>query len=311
MKHAVYDENKNIVKPVFQLGFKDVTTKNNETIHANLVALVRDDVKVTFIIEDRVLKIVYGTDNNIDNLQAIARKFGLVGDNVEVVYKTDIYKNMTERAFGKIPEQIVIGNVVLFSPSSGFRTPVPVADITKKAWIVDEWPVAALYQTMFCQVIEKNLNYYIATPIKADGTVLTLTQLDTYLNECSQQEDAMVYDSENNNILFGITDNEDEANILITLLNEFEDHIMSSSIPTSGAGKVYHDSLIEYTMDHQGDSKITIQKLCSAVGISSSNAVQVVNTVYPIFNCNNLNVAYGRFLKMLYHELWVIIPRGK
>ena len=299
MKHAVYDENNNIVRPAFQIGYRD---------NGNLVYLIRNDINMSFDKDNDSLVMKYGTDNNISDIQNISRKYGFTDASVEINNKSDIYNNMTGRVLKPSPEEIAIGNVVLFSPSVGFRKPILTQAIkdADESWNIEQWPIECGYTTTFCQIINIENNYAIVTPIKSDKTIATRSDLLSYISTCFEQTDAMEYDRGHENVIFGISDDENEAKTVICLINEWEDNLQSSSIPTVGTGKLLYDEIIKSAMENQDRN---IESICEQVGIDNANVIQMVNLIYPLFNCDNTDVAWGRLIKLLYHELWTIVPR--
>lgn len=297
MQHVIYDENGNMVQPVFQVGFRT---------DDHLVALIRSDIDVTFNKHEDTIQIIYGTDNNIENLQEIACNFGLISNTTEVTKKRDVYNNMTVRAIGSSHESITIGNVTLFSPSSGFRKPVPISNIENAGWTVSEWPVETGYQTTFYQIINNGSNYIIATPIKADGTIVTQSDFNSYISECCEESEPMEYDKNHDKLILGITENEDEATVLISLLTEWEDYLHSKSVGTTETGRNLYDIIIEEAMKDQDKD---VETICSSIGIDNVNVINIVNQIYPVFNCDTTEAAWGRIIKMLYDELWTIFPR--
>lgn len=297
MKHAVYDANNNIIRPIAQLQVRG---------DRHLAALIRDDAAISFSVENQHL-ILHYVDHVIPDLSDIAREFGFIERSRTIETKAELYGILTQRAQGG--GNVIIGNVMIFTgEAKKFRAPVSGAVITTAGWTIDEWPASFGYKTLFPQIYSYGNKFAVATPILNDGSVLSKTEFNQHMNTIVSQNDPMAYDVEHDSMILGLADTTHEAEVLIELLEEWENNIITAGIPVSGEGRKYYDSIITAGMANQTED---VETICGSAGITESNVVSVVNTIYPYFNCQpeDTDSAWGRLRKLLFFELWIIVPR--
>lgn len=299
MKYTVFDANGNVIRPVIRFGY----SQNDD-----LVSMADSSANIAARLQNDVMSTLHGTDHDKENFKLLCVELGLIEQTADADTKAELFSILTNKALSR--ENVSVGNIALFDGENGYRNPVSENTILAAGymsggtlWTIPKWPPSFGYQTLFLQVYKVNDSYVIATPILGDGTVMTKAEFEAYISACCAEEDAMTYDSENNSIIAGIMDNESDAKFCAQLIDEWEDHLMTSSIADAGLYKL----LVNKAIENQDKS---VKEISLAVGITDENVVGIVNRIYPFFNAADSTCAWGRLQRLLYHELWNVLPIG-
>ncbi len=307
MNYTVFDANRNIIRPVMQIEFN---------ADDDLVSLTDSDANMAASLENDRINILYETDHAQANFHQLCIDFGLVEQEVEANTKAQLFNAITQRAVSG--NDIIIGNVKVFDKEHGLRVPIPENTILAAGnmspgslWTMKSWPPSFGYETLFLQAFEKTISenesiYIISTPIAADATVIEKDVFTNYLSTCAEQNDILAYDADEEtgrSIILGITESYEDAEFIMTLIDEWEEHLMSST----RTSEEYYKTIVNRAVDNQ-DSKV--KDICAVIGVNNSNVVEFVNTMYPYFNAQDSACAWGRMQRLLYHELWNVLPIG-